>query len=84
MFKTTHCSGNLDVLFLVGYSLLLKNIAITIIKANAMIVTKIKEKNNMYNVVTKYDSTIRLTSLLEATTSAFTHFLLIYYTINFY
>ena len=48
MLKTTHCSGKLDVLFFIGYSLLLKNIAITIIKANAMILIPINEKNNMY------------------------------------
>ena len=41
--STTHCSGKLDVLFFIGYLLLLKIITIAIIKAMAMIVINIKE-----------------------------------------
>ena len=41
--KTTHRSGKLDVLFFIGYSLLLKITTIAIIKEIAMIVTPIKE-----------------------------------------
>lgn len=41
--KTTQCLGKLDVLFFIGYSLLLKIIANAIIKAIAMIVITINE-----------------------------------------
>ena len=59
---TTHCSGKLDVLFFIGYLLLLKIITSAIIKAMAMIVINIKEYNNMYIMLTNTDSIISLTS----------------------
>ena len=62
--------------FFIGYSLLLKIIANAIIKATAMIVICIKEKNNMYITVIKYDvSIISLTFFWRQTTSVYSHFL---------
>ena len=52
--------------FFIGYSLLLKIMQIAIIKAKAMIVTKISEKNNMYKIAISVDSIISLTSFMEA------------------
>ena len=52
--------------FLLVYSLLLIIIANAIIRAKAMIVVITSEKNNMYIIFNNVNSTIRLTSLLEA------------------
>ena len=52
--------------FFIGYSLLLKIMQIAIINVKAMIVTKINEKNNMYKIAISVDSTISLTSFMEA------------------
>ena len=52
--------------FFIGYSLLLKIMQIAIIKAKAMIVTKISEKNNMYKIAISVDSIISLTPFMEA------------------
>ena len=61
--KNTSTTVKLQMCFFVGYFCLLIITTKAIIKANVMIVTPIKEKNNMYIVVINACiSTIRLTS----------------------
>ena len=65
--KNTSKSSKLyRCVFLLVYSLLLIIIANAIIRAKAMIVVITSEKNNMYIIFNNVNSTIRLTSLLEA------------------
>ena len=64
--KTHQNLVSLQMCFLLVYSLLLIIIANAIIRAKAMIVVITSEKNNMYMIFNNVNSTIRLTSLLEA------------------
>ena len=75
--KTHQTRQSFTDVFFVGYFCLLIITTKAIIKANVMIVTPIKEKNNMYIVVINACiSTIRLTSSCRRqTTSAYSHFL---------
>ena len=70
----THLTGKFTDVFFIGYCCLLNIMQIAIIKVSTMIVNPINEYNNMYKIAIRVFSIISLTSFMEATTSACSHF----------